>query len=320
MADDARTAFVRAMVNEGTNDADITAALKVYDAQHQTPMSTALDVGKGILKGVGSSAASIGDLMVKAGMIPGETPALPSPTIQAAQQATTATNTPQMVGKGLEMAAEMAPGAISVARAAPALVRGALSSPLAASAAEALTSDRSLVTQIRSAAARKLLGGMIDWAKTPAAQREADTTIPDAVEALKATGSTEAAAPSAPAAAAPRPYFLKPEAQMAPQAGPSATPQALPQAWQQFAKPASFPPTDIEGSGLAAAFDQELAKRGAKASDVIPQVLRNKALPADIRTQVVTALEKVARKQAGALAPQMTDPTLPASWQALVQK
>jgi hypothetical protein len=41
MADDARTALVRAMVQEGTSDDDILAALKVYDAKHAPSMRTA---------------------------------------------------------------------------------------------------------------------------------------------------------------------------------------------------------------------------------------------------------------------------------------
>lgn len=113
-----------------------------------------------------------------------------------------------------------------------------------------------------------------------------------------------------PKPAAPRPYFLKPEtvddptSAIQPQAatGPRATPQSvdymqLPPSWQRNTLPASFAPKEIEGSGLAAAFREELVRRGISPGDAIPLVLQNKDLPVAVKTQLVSALEKVARYQ-----------------------
>ena len=113
-----------------------------------------------------------------------------------------------------------------------------------------------------------------------------------------------------PKPAAPRPYFLKPETvddpttAIQPQAatGPRPTPQSvdymqLPPSWQRNTRPASIAPNEIEGSGLAAAFREELVRRGIQPADAIPLVLRNPDLPIAVKTQLVSALEKVARYQ-----------------------
>lgn len=86
------------------------------DFTEPTPRSalgTAADVGLGFLKGAGSTIASIGEMAANAGVIPGMTrgalfdPAMRHPAFTVAEDATTATNTPQRVGKGLETAAEI---------------------------------------------------------------------------------------------------------------------------------------------------------------------------------------------------------------------
>ncbi len=75
---------------------------------------TALDVAKGVAKGAAGTVLGAGELV---GMIPGVRPAIdalygqPGISEQAfreARQATTATNAPQMVGKGLETLGELA--------------------------------------------------------------------------------------------------------------------------------------------------------------------------------------------------------------------
>lgn len=137
---DRREDLVRKMIAEGTSDDDIRATLKVFDAQPppaaapaRTWGDTALDVGTGIVKGAASTVAGLGSL---AGSFP--TGNVSAPTVRdavdqlygqpglsraaftAADEATTATNTPQMVGKGLETAAEFA---VPVAKAVQAIPR-----------------------------------------------------------------------------------------------------------------------------------------------------------------------------------------------------
>lgn len=118
---DRREELVRKMVAEGTSDDDIRATLKAFDAQPQAAaaapersmLGTAAEVGKGFLKGAASSVAGLGEMAANAGMLPGVRPSafnetMRNPAFTRAEEATTATNTPQMVGKGLEMAAELA--------------------------------------------------------------------------------------------------------------------------------------------------------------------------------------------------------------------
>lgn len=74
---------------------------------------TLLDVGKGALKGLGSTASHLGEMAVNAGMVPGVRPtafegaAMRNPLFTAAERATTATNTAQTVGKIGEQIAEV---------------------------------------------------------------------------------------------------------------------------------------------------------------------------------------------------------------------
>jgi hypothetical protein len=99
------------------------AAAKLYaDAQAQTksqapkaplrPMNGAvIDALTGALKGLGSTAANIGEMAVNSGLIPGVTPAALSPTMRhpifhRAEQVTTPSNTAEAAGKGVEQIAE----------------------------------------------------------------------------------------------------------------------------------------------------------------------------------------------------------------------
>jgi hypothetical protein len=71
-----------------------------------------LDVGKGALKGLGSTVSHIGELAVNAGMIPGQMPAafspeFRSPVFRKADELTTPTNAAQTVGKVGEQIAEV---------------------------------------------------------------------------------------------------------------------------------------------------------------------------------------------------------------------
>jgi hypothetical protein len=71
--------------------------------------------GMGVLKGAGSTAAHIGEMAADAGMLPGVRPnanilgpsELRNPAFTFADEANTAQNTPELVGKGLETAAEI---------------------------------------------------------------------------------------------------------------------------------------------------------------------------------------------------------------------
>lgn len=71
MADDQRTALVRAMVAEGTSDDDITAALKVYDAQHAASPKGQVAIGSTFGEKIQHAASMIGGAMPAAGGIIG---------------------------------------------------------------------------------------------------------------------------------------------------------------------------------------------------------------------------------------------------------
>lgn len=94
----------------------------------RTWADTAKDVGVGILKGAGSTVAGLGEMAANAGMLPGVQPALLNeamrhPLFTRAEEATTATNTPQMVGKGIEAVAELAIPAVKGVQAIPSTAR-----------------------------------------------------------------------------------------------------------------------------------------------------------------------------------------------------
>lgn len=138
-----REELVRKMVLEGTSDDDIRATLKTFDAQApsaapsqpRTWTDTAKDVGIGLAKGVGSTVANFAEMAAAGGTIPGVraaqadplgvNPAMRHPVFTRAEEATTAANTPQMVGKGLEMAAEMMLPTGAAANAIPRVSRAA---------------------------------------------------------------------------------------------------------------------------------------------------------------------------------------------------
>jgi hypothetical protein len=141
MADELHDIVTR-MVAAGEPEENIAAVIQHYQQaattspvrDTRTPFQQATsqlkDVGIGVAKGAGSSLAGLAELATNAGLIPG----VPSsafnsdmrpPIFQRAQQLTTATNTPQLIGKGAEMAAELAPAAIGLAREVPAAMRAA---------------------------------------------------------------------------------------------------------------------------------------------------------------------------------------------------
>jgi hypothetical protein len=121
---DTRLDFARKLLADDPNldDATLEAALKVYDSRQQAQQpaapartwgDTARDVAVGFGKGAASTVAGLGEMAANAGMLPGVRPSLMNesmrnPAFTRAEEATTATNTPQMVGKGLETVAELA--------------------------------------------------------------------------------------------------------------------------------------------------------------------------------------------------------------------
>ncbi len=119
---DTRIEFAKKLLADDPNlsDDDLSAALKIHDAHAQvgsekarTWADTAADVGKGFLKGAGATVAGLGEMAANAGMLPGVQPsafnqAMRPAAFTKAEEATTAQNTPQMVGKGLETVAELA--------------------------------------------------------------------------------------------------------------------------------------------------------------------------------------------------------------------
>lgn len=140
---DRREELVRKMIAEGTSDDDIRATLKAFDTQQSAPAQAPAsagqphsmpgyqmlaDVAKGFGKGAVSSAAGIAEMAVNAGMMPGQTPALFNPELRhplftRIEEATRAENTPQMVGKGLETAAELAAPVAKAVQAIPSAAR-----------------------------------------------------------------------------------------------------------------------------------------------------------------------------------------------------
>lgn len=91
-------------------------------------VDTAKDVGIGMAKGAASTVAGLGEMAVNAGMIPGARPSLLDPAgrhpvFTRSEEMTTATNTPQLVGKGLEMVAEWALPVTKAAQAIPSAAR-----------------------------------------------------------------------------------------------------------------------------------------------------------------------------------------------------
>lgn len=155
MPDDPRRALlVQRMVAEGTSDDDIRATLKAFDAQApaaapaRTWGDTALDVGKGILKGASATVAGLGEMAANAGALPGVRPSafnadMRNPVFQRAEQMTTATNTPQMVGKGLEAVGEMALPVGAAVDAIPSTVRAGKNFDAVANVANKMLVDMS---------------------------------------------------------------------------------------------------------------------------------------------------------------------------------
>lgn len=137
------------------------------------------DIGLGALKGLGSTAAGIAETAVNAGAIPGVLPAAFSPEMRSplftrAEEATTAANTDQRIGKGLETAAELAVPAfevgkagLSMAKAVPRLLGKA--GPVAVEVASHIPVIGGPIRLARTAS--KVLGRVLDLAgkEAPAA-------------------------------------------------------------------------------------------------------------------------------------------------------
>lgn len=94
--------------------------------------STAREVAKGVGKGLASTVAGLGEMAATSGLIPGLSaqadpfnPVLRHPVFTRMEEATTAENTPQMVGKGLETVAELALPTGAAANAVPRAARAA---------------------------------------------------------------------------------------------------------------------------------------------------------------------------------------------------
>lgn len=146
MGENPRSTLVRKMVEEGTSDDDIRATLAVFDKSRALPtkpvsaedfiqpsgvskaLQTAKDVGVGVLKGAGRTVSNLGEMAGNAGMIPGVRPSalqpeMRNPAFTKAEAATTATNTPQMVGKGIEAVGELALPVLKGAKMIPSTTR-----------------------------------------------------------------------------------------------------------------------------------------------------------------------------------------------------
>ncbi len=368
------------------SDAKPIGAYRLDEAQpepaapHGGLSQTYADLGKGILKGAARTGIGLAEMASQSGMVPGLSIA-PGLT-ERARQAMEYTNPAQQIGGYAETAAELAPSAMALgrgvmgaAKSIPGAARDALSA-----GASAMADERPLLTQIRQAAAKKILSHVLDFTKKPVhgarvvprpKDASIETELTKALEELRApeaatsvelppqaelpagyeprtTAPEYAPPPPAPQGrlvpAAPRPsveqqvadalaesrkpampsvttppalelppgyqprthgprnYFLRTEA-VAPET-PSVSVERLPQAiadlpesWKGFTAPPVIAPRKIDGSGLAAAFQQELIRRGVKPSQAIQMVLRNNDLPADVKATLVKALEVAARQK-----------------------
>ncbi len=99
-------------------------------ANRDNGTSIAGDIARGFGKRAVSSVVGLGEMAVNAGMMPGVTPsafnpAMRHPVFTRADEATAPTNDAQRAGGRMEMAAELAPGAIGLAKAVPGLARSA---------------------------------------------------------------------------------------------------------------------------------------------------------------------------------------------------
>lgn len=159
----------------------------------ETKTSPIREKAKGVFKGAVSSLANLGELAVNAGLIPGVTPAafnpdMRSPLFTKTEDATTATNTDQRIGKGIETAVEFAMPAyevgkagVALAKAAPTVLRNA--GPLAVEVASHIPVLGAPVRMIRSAAkmpglaeqASKILGYVLDIAESNAPKAISNT-------------------------------------------------------------------------------------------------------------------------------------------------
>jgi hypothetical protein len=150
MPDPQLQSIVEKMVAAGEPEDNIRLVIEHYKAPAKAPLPTkpvsaedftqptglqrglriAKDVGIGAAKGLGSTVAGIGETAVNAGLIPGVTsgafnPAFRSPIFQKTDDATTASNTAQRVGKVGEQVAEAVLPAAAGANAIPRMGRAA---------------------------------------------------------------------------------------------------------------------------------------------------------------------------------------------------
>lgn len=105
----------------------VTAQGSTFGEKIRNAASILGDVAVGVGKGAAGTVAGIGEMAVNAGMIPGVRPSAfdesaRHPLFTRTEELTRATNTPQMVGKGLETVAELA---LPVTKAAQAVPRAA---------------------------------------------------------------------------------------------------------------------------------------------------------------------------------------------------
>lgn len=101
-----------AIVRAGSTSLPKPAASTGWPAKIGDMLSTGLDLGIGALRGVGSTAAHIGEAAVNAGLVPGVTPSafapqMRNPIFQKTDTLATPVNTAQTVGKVGEQIAEV---------------------------------------------------------------------------------------------------------------------------------------------------------------------------------------------------------------------
>jgi hypothetical protein len=142
-------------------DNGTSLALDVLKGFGKRAVSSAVDFGQMASTGIAESAARAAASAVGAPF----NPVISDPIFARIKEATAQRNKAQELGGNLELVAELAPGAIGLAKAVPSLARGAVSLAKGAigSGARALVSETPVLTRVRQAAAKKILGRVLDW-------------------------------------------------------------------------------------------------------------------------------------------------------------
>lgn len=312
---------------DGMSEQDITKAMAELSTAPSTQAAaptertggeTALEVAKGVGKGVLHSGLDLASMAAMSGMLPGLTSnSLPSQVTDRARELTPYRNDPQKVGGAIETAAELFSPAKALVKGAPAMARAigpttlnlAEHLPVVGKPLRWLRGAMSMLPKTAPAAAEAAeqaapkAGRLAGARVAKSAEQEMADAIAEVRQATPSPRITTPPEPQLPAGYTPRAtstpkraYFLKPaaDAPTPPTKGPVGL-DDLPSSWKAMTAPPEIAPRDIGGSELAGAYSQELLRRGVKPAAAMKAVRGNPDLPPDVKTQILNALIK-ARK------------------------